>query len=118
VFLRRIIGLGALVAGLAAASGTYALAASEELTPTGSPTAVAAPGLAVLTVSYELDPLRPGRIGAVRLRLAAPPRGSVLTTLDGGDTWVACTARKSALRCPTPGLRVQDAAGLAIAPAL
>jgi hypothetical protein len=117
VFLRRIIGLGTLVFTLLAGSTTYALAASQELTPTGSPLTFAADGLSVVHVSYEVDPRDPKRIAAVRLRLASPSRGNVLTTLDGGGTWVTCTARGSALRCPTRGLRVQDAAGLAIAPA-
>jgi hypothetical protein len=117
VFLRRIIGLGALVLALLAGSTTYALAASQELTPTGSPVSVAADGLSVLHVSYEVDPRNPTRIAAVRLRLATPSRGSVLTTFDGGATWVKCSARGSALRCPARGLRVQDAAGLSIAPA-
>jgi hypothetical protein len=117
VFLRRIIGLGTLVLALLACSATYALAASQELTPTGSPVRVAADGLSVLHVSYEVDPRDPKRIAAVRLRLATPSRGSVLTTLDSGATWVKCSAKGSALRCPTPGLRVQDATGLSIAPA-
>jgi hypothetical protein len=117
VFLRRIIGLGLLVGVLLAASATYALAASQELTPTATPVSVAADGLSVLHVSYEVDGSRPDRIAAVRLRLAAPSRGSVLTTLDGGASWVRCAATGSALRCPVRGMRVQDAAGLAISPA-
>jgi hypothetical protein len=118
VFLRRIIGLGALVLLLLAGSTTYALAASQELTPTGTPARVAADGLAVLQASYEVDSGDPTRIAAVRLRLATPSRGSVLTTLDGGTTWLKCEAAGSALRCPTPGLRVQDATGLSMTRAL
>ena len=120
VFLRRIIRLTALVAILAAASTTYALAAPPELTATASPAAVTASGVAVHHVSYEVDRREPDRVAALRLHVAAPSRGAVLTTLDGGATWLSCTGTGRSLRCPTRGaqLRVQDATGLAIEPAL
>jgi hypothetical protein len=120
VFLRRILRLSALAAIAAAVTATYALAASHELTATEATAAVpASSGLAVRHVSYEVDRHDPSRVAAVRLRLAAPSRGAVLTTLDGGATWLACTATGADLRCPTYGtlLRVQDAAGLALEPA-
>jgi hypothetical protein len=120
VFLRRIIGLGVLVTALAAASATYALAASQELTETASPAVATGSGVSVVDASYEVDEQHRERIAAVLLRLASPARGTVLTTLDGGKTWLECTAKGSALRCPTRGMQlgVQDAAGLSIAPAL
>lgn len=119
MFLRRFIGLGVLLAALAAASATYALAASQELTQTVSPAPVAVSGLSVVHVSYEVDQRRPEQIAALLLRVASPSRGTVLT-IDGGKTWLECAAKGTALRCPTrgSGLRVQDAAGLSIARAL
>jgi hypothetical protein len=119
VFLRRILSLGLLVTVLAAVGSTYALPDAHGLAPTDAPAAVAAAGVSVEHVSYEVDRLDPQRVSAVRLHLAADARGDVLTTLDGGTTWLSCTGAGRTLRCPTHGtqLRVQDATGLSIAPA-
>jgi hypothetical protein len=120
VFLRRFIGLGVLVTALAAASATYALASTQDLTETASPAVATGSGISVIGASYEVDDRNPQRVATVLLRLASPSRGTVLTTLDGGTTWLECTAKRAALRCSTRGmhLSVQDAAGLSIARAL
>jgi hypothetical protein len=116
VFLRRIIRLTSLMAIVVAAGATYAFAASQALSATPSSSVTASSGLAVGEISYEPDRLHPTRVAAVRFRLASPVRGAVLATLDGGATWLACTARGAIARCPARGadLRVQDAAGLAL----
>lgn len=120
MFVRRIISLGLLAAVLAAVGTTYALPDTHEPTATAAPAAVTASGFSVEHVSYEVDRHDSDRVSAVRLELPAGSRGAVLTTLDGGTTWLSCTGRGRVLRCPTRGtqLRVQDATGLSIAPAI
>ena len=109
MFLRRIIRLTVLVATLAAAGATYGFAAAPALTATATQPADH-------RVTYEVDESDPSRVAALRFQLAAPARGDMLATFDGGATWLECTAQGTALRCPTRGsdLQVQDAAGLAL----
>lgn len=118
MLLRRTIAFCLLLAVAAATTATYALASVHDLSVTRAP--IAGSGAAVLHVAYEVDATRPTRVAALRLRLATPARGAVAATLDGGATWLECDARGAVLRCPTQtaAVHVQDAAALAIAPAL